>query len=38
MGAHRGRVQVDFASVDDLERIVGTISRGLAAVEALDGA
>ena len=38
MGAHRGRVQIDFASVDDLERIVGTISRGLAAVEVLDEA
>ncbi|MBW3663218.1 MAG: ParB/RepB/Spo0J family partition protein [Actinobacteria bacterium] len=36
MGARRGRVQIDFASVDDLERIVGTITRGLSAVEALE--
>lgn len=36
MGARRGRVQIDFAAVDDLERIVGTITRGLSAVEALE--
>lgn len=34
MGARKGRVQIEFASVDDLERIVGVIARGLQA----DGA
>lgn len=29
MGARKGRVTVDFRSVDDLERIVGVIARGL---------
>jgi ParB family transcriptional regulator, chromosome partitioning protein len=29
MGARKGRLQVDFSSVDDLERIVGVIARGL---------
>jgi ParB family chromosome partitioning protein len=29
MGARRGRLQIDFASVDDLERIVGVIANGL---------
>jgi ParB family transcriptional regulator, chromosome partitioning protein len=29
MGARRGKLQVDFGSVDDLERIVGVIARGL---------
>jgi ParB family transcriptional regulator, chromosome partitioning protein len=29
MGARKGRLQVEFASVDDLERIVGVIARGL---------
>ena len=29
MGARKGRVQIEFASVDDLERIVGVIARGL---------
>jgi ParB family transcriptional regulator, chromosome partitioning protein len=34
MGARRGRLQVDVASVDELERIVGVIARGL---EGSDG-
>jgi ParB family transcriptional regulator, chromosome partitioning protein len=29
MGARRGRLQIEFQSVDDLERIVGVIARGL---------
>jgi hypothetical protein len=29
MGARRGRIQIDFASVDDLERIVAVIANGL---------
>jgi ParB family transcriptional regulator, chromosome partitioning protein len=29
MGARKGKLQVEFASVDDLERIVGVIARGL---------
>ena len=29
MGARKGRLQVEFGSVDDLERIVGVIARGL---------
>jgi ParB family transcriptional regulator, chromosome partitioning protein len=29
MGARKGRLQVEFSSVDDLERIVGIIARGL---------
>ena len=29
MGARKGRLQVEFTSVDDLERIVGVIARGL---------
>ncbi|MTV25270.1 ParB/RepB/Spo0J family partition protein [Nitriliruptoraceae bacterium ZYF776] len=29
MGARRGKVQIEFRSVDDLERIVGVIARGL---------
>lgn len=29
MGARTGRLQIDFASVDDLERIVGVIAHGL---------
>ena len=29
MGARKGRLQVEFASVDDLERIVGIVARGL---------
>jgi ParB family transcriptional regulator, chromosome partitioning protein len=29
MGTRKGRLQVDFSSVDDLERIVGVIARGL---------
>jgi ParB family transcriptional regulator, chromosome partitioning protein len=29
MGARKGRLQVEFSSVDDLERIVGVIARGL---------
>jgi ParB family chromosome partitioning protein len=33
MGAHRGRVQIDFASVDDLERLVGALTRGLGGAE-----
>jgi ParB family transcriptional regulator, chromosome partitioning protein len=31
MGARKGRLQVEFASVDDLERIVGIIATGLEA-------
>jgi ParB family transcriptional regulator, chromosome partitioning protein len=29
MGARRGKIQIDFGSVDDLERIVGVIADGL---------
>lgn len=29
MGARKGRVQIDVASVDDLERVVGVLARGL---------
>jgi ParB family chromosome partitioning protein len=29
MGSRRGKLQVEFVSVDDLERIVGVIARGL---------
>lgn len=29
MGARKGKLQVEFGSVDDLERIVGVIARGL---------
>jgi ParB family transcriptional regulator, chromosome partitioning protein len=29
MGAHKGRLQIEFGSVDDLERIVGVIAKGL---------
>lgn len=29
MGARRGRLQIEFRSVDDLERIVGVIARGI---------
>jgi ParB family transcriptional regulator, chromosome partitioning protein len=29
MGARKGRLQVEFGSVDDLERIIGVIARGL---------
>jgi ParB family transcriptional regulator, chromosome partitioning protein len=29
MGARRGRIQIEFGSVDDLERIVGVIANGL---------
>ncbi|HEX9765628.1 MAG TPA: ParB/RepB/Spo0J family partition protein [Nitriliruptorales bacterium] len=29
MGAKKGRLQIEFASVDDLERIVGIIARGV---------
>jgi ParB family transcriptional regulator, chromosome partitioning protein len=38
VGARRGKLQVEFRSVDDLERIVGVIARGLedgASAEAL---
>ena len=31
MGAKRGKVTIDFASIDDLERIVGIVADGLAA-------
>ena len=29
VGARRGKLQVEFGSIDDLERIVGVIARGL---------
>lgn len=29
MGARKGRITVDFTSVDDLERLVGVVARGL---------
>ncbi|MEX1178401.1 MAG: ParB/RepB/Spo0J family partition protein [Nitriliruptor sp.] len=35
MGSRKGKLQVEFVSVDDLERIVGVIARGL---EVPDGA
>jgi ParB family transcriptional regulator, chromosome partitioning protein len=31
MGANKGRLQIEFGSVDDLERIVGVIANGLEA-------
>jgi ParB family transcriptional regulator, chromosome partitioning protein len=34
MGANRGRLQIEFASVDDLERIVSVIASGLDASRA----
>jgi ParB family chromosome partitioning protein len=37
MGARRGRLQVEFGSVDDLERIVGVIARGLGTDVGLGG-
>ncbi len=29
MGARKGKLQIEFASVDDLERVVGVVARGL---------
>ncbi len=37
MGARKGRLQVEFASVDDLERLVGVIARGLESEGATGG-
>ena len=31
VGARRGKLQIDFGSIDDLERIVGVIAAGLQA-------
>ena len=31
MGARKGNIRIEFGSVDDLERIVGVIARGLQA-------
>ncbi|MDX1619719.1 MAG: ParB/RepB/Spo0J family partition protein [Nitriliruptorales bacterium] len=36
MGARTGRIQIQFGSVDDLERIVGVIARGLQTEIAVD--
>ncbi len=37
MGARKGKLQVEFRSVDDLERIVGVIARGLEGDAASEG-
>ncbi len=36
MGARKGTLKVDFASIDDLERIVGVIARGLQTDLSID--
>jgi ParB family chromosome partitioning protein len=38
MGARRGKLTVEFGSIDDLERIVGVVSAGLQQDIRLDGA
>ncbi len=38
MGARKGKVAIEFGSVDDLERIVGVIARGLGTDVALGSA
>ena len=38
MGARRGKLTVEFGSIDDLERIVGVIANGLQQDISLDQA
>jgi len=38
MGKHRGKITIEFASVDDLERIVGVIAPSIASSVSVDGA
>jgi ParB family chromosome partitioning protein len=37
MGARKGNIRIEFGSVDDLERIVGVIARGLQTDLSLGG-
>jgi ParB family transcriptional regulator, chromosome partitioning protein len=37
MGTRKGKLTIDFATVDDLERIVGVIAKGLGASPGADG-